>query len=113
MILLIGRCSIALEARVLRPGLIHDVGATSQASWSDSVLPCPSGMFALMNPAAVFTLCMPAPQLNDCGPQSGGKTVVPLTDWPWPSAPWQTAQLEAKILAPRSRFTEAGFFSTG
>ena len=46
--------------------------ATSQACWSVSVPPCPSGMFALMNAAAVGTRCMPAPALYESRPQSGG-----------------------------------------
>ena len=66
--------------------------ATSQACCSVRLRGLPSGMLAQMKPAALFSWCMPAPQLNERGPHSGGNTCRSPARWPSPSSPWQTAQ---------------------
>ena len=58
----------------------------------DLVEAFPYGMFALMKPAAVSTRCMPAPQLNESLPHSGGNAYCPSTFVPSPLAPWQATQ---------------------
>ena len=60
-------------------------------------------MSALIKEAAKSMRCMPAPQLNDSAPHSGGNTECPSDFLPSPLAPWQIWQLAVYTALPRPK----------